>query len=257
MSTSTNNQSKRLKQITWPFIAIIFIAIVVAVTVAVLSARHPDKQAAQNNSQGSAYRYNDLIDSKVIGSATSLEFQRPKEFTARSRESTLLRGEYVHIGYGANKQTAVLGDITAFAPHYIIADNPPVDLSAVAQSFNSGSGYQTYLGTLHINDFILGELANRYYPNLKMAQVKMSIDKPSILTNTNIKKNAWLFSFKAQGPDQTDAVVQGDLVFAIGKSTSVYNGYNYLMIATPDYNWQANMQVWNRVINSFNYTDKQ
>jgi len=245
------------KRFILPLVILALIAGAIIVTVLQRDNNTGNKLAQSQQAAGAAtvYNYTTLTSSKVEGTLTSLEFNRPKEFTKDTKASTIQKDVYAHTG-SSNKQLAVLGGISAYATHPIIADNPPIDLDAAKNAFNSGSGYQAYLKSMGINDFITSELAHRYYGDDKSSQVNLTINKPSKFTNPNIKGNAWLFSFKASGTDQTSSGILGNLVFALGKSTDVYNGYNYLMLSTLDYNWQPNQQVWQQVIDSLKITEK-
>lgn len=217
-------------------------------------------QSPSTVTPGVAYYYKTLVDTKLaVGSTTSIEFKRPKEFGLSTKDTTVVKGEYVHTGASVNKQLAVVGGIAAYSKHLIIANNPPVDIAAATQAFNNqqSSEYQAYLKSLGINDFLSAELAHRYFGDLPANQVKLTVQPPKVLTTPNLKQNAWLFSFSAQSDAQPNKTVSGDLVFALGNSTPIYNAYNYIMISTLDFNWQPNNSIWQRVIDSIKITDKK
>lgn len=216
-------------------------------------------QSTSSSTQLSSYIYKTLVDSKVDGTVNSIEFSRPKEFSLSTKDSSLVKGEYVHTDTNASKQLAVVGGITAYTFHPIIADNPPVDIGAAKKAFNDqkNSDYQTYLKSLGINDFLSSELTHRYFGDIPATQVKLAIQRPTVLTTSNLKADTWLISFSAQSNSNSNQTVKGDLVFAIGNSTSVYNAFNFVTISTLDYNWQPNQAIWQQVIDSVKITDNK
>jgi hypothetical protein len=80
-------------------------------------------------------------------------------------------------------------------------------------------------------------------------QASLDYTTPTKLTTPFIAKNAWQMDFtatyKKTGAHNTPFIVDGKLVFAVGK-----NNYYYLMLAAINYNWQSNQKIWQQAINS-------
>jgi len=185
-----------------------------------------------------------------------MEFLRPKVFSLSSSDSTLLKSSYVHSGKSNQGNQAVLGSIVGYAPHYIIDENPTIDLSAVRNSFNNASDYQNYAKQAYITSFLSDEMNTSYFAGTNGSNTSVSLSQPKTITTNNLATDTWQFPFTATNSGKPNVKVQGEVVFHLGKDTSVYNGYDYLMISTVDYNWQPNQSIWQQIVNSLKITDK-
>lgn len=75
--------------------------------------------------------------------------------------------------------------------------------------------------------------------------------KPSALSTPNLKDNAWTAEFSA-APKPPAAGSKIQLPALKGQAAIIISSHStyYLMIDAVDYNWTANGQVWQKVINS-------
>jgi hypothetical protein len=239
------------------FVIVVLLIVVLAVAVFTAFAKSDSNQSKQPSVEittGPSYKYSSLVDTELKGRLSTIDFKRPKEFTLKVGESGTSIAEYTHAGADNKHQLAQIGAASAYTSHPIIA-NDPVDLTKLADAFNSASGndYQTYLNKAGITTFVNTELSKRYFDNKPASQFKTTINRPTKLTNANIKNNAWLFDFSSQ---YNDKKISGQVAFALGPSTDTLNSYYYLMLSTVDYNWQANSQVWHQVFDSMKIAEK-
>ncbi|MBI2009275.1 hypothetical protein HYS84_02595 [Candidatus Saccharibacteria bacterium] len=184
------------------------------------------------------YSYSTLEDyklpSKLQGAAVS--FKKPAELKLLDKKETqgLASAYFVH--------TVSKGD-SEFGLTYMA-------MSSLQSALAASDSYVTSLGQ------ILKDPNNKDYQNMADSfkkflqaftpkQLKIEMQALVPLTTTNIKQNAWQANFRAGETAGKYADLKGKFVFAVGKRT-----FYYFMVATADYNWQRNQDVWQQVIDS-------
>ena len=251
--TPPNKQIAKPTNRPGKFWLIIILVVCIGVIIAIAVGKNKNQS---ENSGFTAYNYSTLVDSKVIGSRTSIEFQRPKEFSPSVKNSSILQSTYVHKGQDNQGSSAIIGDITGFAPHYILDENPTIDLSAVRNSFNTASDYQNYAKQVYITSFLSKTVTSSYYAGANSSDTTITLGQPKSITTDNLQSDTWQFPFTASNSNKSDLKVQGEVIFHLGKDTNVYNGYDYLMLSTVDASWQPNQNIWQQIVNSLKITEK-
>lgn len=74
---------------------------------------------------------------------------------------------------------------------------------------------------------------------------EVSTTTPKNFKGKTIKKDAWVMDITARQPAGKEALIKGQVVFAVSG-----NRYYYFLVAAPDYNWQSNQKVWSQVLDS-------
>lgn len=240
------------------WVAVLALSICLVIVAAILLSKPSPKQNSNTYLSGTkAYRYSTLVNSNIQGTITSMEFSHPKEFTLFPKLGNIQKNVYMHTVKNSQGKTMTLGSIVGYATHLVIDGNPPVDLSAMRNSFNSdSSSYQTYAKTVSITGFLSNEVTAAYYPGVDNSKTLVDLGKPFIITTSYLNTDTWQFPFTAQNDTSPDQKVQGIIIFHLGKSTSIYNGYNYFMLSSQNNNWQPNQPVWHQIISSLKITDK-
>ena len=184
------------------------------------------------------YSYSTLEDyklpSKLQGAAVS--FRKPGELKLLDKKETqgLASAYFVH--------TVSKGGSEFGLTH--------IAMSSVQSALAASDSYVTSLSQIlkDPNDKDYQNMTDSFKKFLQAftpKQLKVEVQALVPLTTTNIKQNAWQADFRAGETAGEYADLKGRLVFAVGKTT-----FYYFMVATADYNWNRNQNVWQQVIDS-------
>lgn len=115
------------------------------------------------------------------------------------------------------------------------------DLKAYASSFTDSKNSAGKDQLKPVQDFVNQRLGARFDVTFSSAKA---------VSATNIAGRAWQVEFTAKAKTfqqikTTPPNLKGKAIFISGKKT-----FYYLMIYTVDYNWDANQQTWQKVLNS-------
>lgn len=208
--------------------------------------KSPNSSAEKNRKY--AQTYEKLVsDQLVIENQEGVVFLRPTEFevpkpppSIKEADNNRATRQIVAISAKNVEGTLVpLGGIEIASIHSqtSISESELADAAKKLTSKNSGNQE----GNASIKEYINSRLSFRFI---------VSYGKTEPFKNSNLNSPAWQTDFTAKAkpvdkPLTKPEDLKGKGVFLLGKSA-----FYYLMIYSTDYNWEANQDTWQKVLNS-------
>lgn len=182
------------------------------------------------------YQYQSLSSYNLPGkqAKTGAVFDKPAELSWTGPKGVLSKADFVH---NLNKDSASQ-EVAA------ITVTSVQDSKAAAVYLKPITKFPDMFSK-QADFFVKDELRHLYYQKFPSSDLSYKLNKPVVLTTSNLKSNAVVYDFTATHKNATPKHLKGKLVIALGS-----RNYYYLLLSSVDYNWKSNQDTWQKVINS-------
>jgi hypothetical protein len=243
MSADAPIISTEAKSTSKPFIRRRNILVLVGIVIIGLAVsgfylKYHHNNTAKSNYTTTTYRYSTLDSYKLQATEqnTGMSFNKPKEFVKQVtgtgqvvlvRSDIMQRTDQFNKGYIAAAYTPMTSATTTL---------DSTSLQSISKVLADPSSTYYKATTSSVTQFIKDRIDKN--------KSKLTIGNAKPFTNSQIQSNAWQFDITASELNNKNKI-SGKAIYAIGSKA-----YYYFMLTSESSDWQANQDVWQKVLDS-------